>query len=130
MQSVYYFILLSFFVFSVNGKNVCFGELGCFTDSEPFSGSLIRPISLLPEFPDKIDTKFYLTTRRVQNESISFDNIPTHFDPSLPTKFIIYGFIQNLQKRWIARITEKLLNAQDLNIILVDWSKGNLSLLK
>jgi len=125
MQSVYYFILLSVFV-CVNGKNVCFDELGCFSDSAPYSGSLVRPISLLPELPDIIDTKFYLNTRRIQNESIRFDNIPVHFNPLLPTKFIIYGFIQNLQKRWITRINEKLLIAQDSNIILVDWSKGNI----
>lgn len=129
MQSVFVYMCMVYvgvcMCALVSGSNICYGELGCFSDDEPFSGTLTRPISLLPEMPDIIETKFYLHTRRVQGEPISFDAVPAHFDPSLQTKFIIYGFIQNIHKRWVVKITEKLLNLQDMNIIVVDWSKGN-----
>ena len=40
------------------GKEICYDNLGCFTDDFPFSIKGVRP-ARLPDTPDKINTTFY-----------------------------------------------------------------------
>jgi hypothetical protein len=47
--------------FSTEEESVCYGELGCFSVEEPWSGPL-RPVPL-PADPQVIQTRFYLYTR-------------------------------------------------------------------
>ena len=72
---------------------VCYDQLGCFSKLPPFSPSMPLPMS-----PVKIQTEYYLRTRRnpLIDQSITpdADNLTaSHFDPSKPTKVIIHGFV-------------------------------------
>lgn len=49
------------------GKEVCYGRLGCFSDSEPWGGTVIRPLKVLPWSPEKIGTRFLLYTNENPN---------------------------------------------------------------
>jgi pancreatic triacylglycerol lipase len=43
----------------------------------------------------------------------------------LKTKFIIHGFLDYRKKKWIGELKDALLKVENLNVIVVDWSKGN-----
>jgi len=47
-------------------EEVCYGELGCFSNGYPYTSSL-RPIPYLPWSPGNISTEFWLYTRCRQN---------------------------------------------------------------
>lgn len=121
----YLAILLACY-YAAEARNVCYSDLGCFTDESPFGFTLQRPISYLPDTPEKISTKFMLYTRRNQNNAdiIRYNSIGSYYDPSKPTKFIIHGFLHNGIKKWVLDIKDNFLSIGDYNIIGVDWSKG------
>ena len=124
------FIALFFAISSASCKEVCYGDLGCFSNAYPFSGVLARPIALLPESPEKISTFFTLYSRKLsQGELISAANLTqTSFNPFLKTKFITHGFLDNAMLPWIIEMKEAILQAEDVNVITVDWKKGYRSL--
>lgn len=123
------FKIILFFVFAlaVSSKEVCFDQLGCFTDKYPFSGTLQRPLAFLPDSPQKINVKFFLHNRKLQNtsEAINYLIIGENFEPTIPTKFIIHGFLHSAKKKWVIDMKNALLDAENVNVITVDWSKGN-----
>jgi len=43
----------------------------------------------------------------------------------LKTKFVIHGFVHNALKKWVLDIKDAMLRVENLNVITVDWSKGN-----
>lgn len=49
------------------GKEVCYGDIGCFSDAEPWAGTAIRPLKILPWSPEKIGTRFQLYTNKNPN---------------------------------------------------------------
>lgn len=108
-------------------RNICYDQLGCFTDNYPFSGSLQRPFALLPESPQKIGVKFYLYNRKLgdSNEILNPTIIGDNFDSTLPTKFITHGFLHHSKKPWVLSMKNEILKAENVNVIAVDWSKGN-----
>ena len=99
---------------------------GCFTNNYPFSGPIVRPIADLPASPEHVGTFFTLYNRKLNaGESISASNLTTtHFNSSIQTKFITHGFLGNGLNPWIIEMKEALLEIEDLNVIVVDWSKG------
>lgn len=105
-------------------SQVCYDDLGCFTNDYPFGGSL-RPISDLPDTPAKINTTFYLYTRQSPSkpEIINYKN-PGKFNPSLPTKLIVHGWLDTSFEQWILDMRDALLKVEDMNVIAVDWGKG------
>lgn len=107
-------------------KDVCYDQLGCFTDSYPFSGTLQRPLALLPQSPEQISVKFILYNKELgsSKQIISHSSLG-NFNPSLKTKFIVHGFLHNGYKDWIIDIKNEILKAENANVIAVDWSKGN-----
>ena len=112
----------------LSANNICYGELGCYTDEYPFSGVLPwRPFAALPSAPDKIATQFVLYNKETssQGEVISASKISSNFDASAPIKFITHGFIQNGFHKWVLDMKDALLSAEDVNVIAVDWRKGN-----
>lgn len=110
----------------IYGREICYGDLGCFTDSYPFSLTLARPIALLPQNPENIATRFILHNRKTNTfgETISANNISHNFDPKLPTKLIVHGFV-TFTYPWVYVLKDALIKTDNLNVILVDWSKGN-----
>lgn len=108
-------------------KQVCYGDLGCFIDTQPFSGVPARPLALLPESPDKVGAKFTLFTRQNRQDGvvIRYDTLSQLYKPELRTKFITHGFLHNANKKWVVDMKDALLRVEDQNVITVDWSKGN-----
>lgn len=53
-----------------------------------------------------------------------------YFNPNLPTKFIIHGFIDSSQMKWVQQMRDELLKYESQNVILVDWSGGSRPLYK
>jgi pimeloyl-ACP methyl ester carboxylesterase len=116
-----------FIIFSklINCERVCYGDLGCFTTDFPWSGVPQRQITLTPEAPEKIATKFILYQRGSSNYSLISSEEPGKFNPMIDTKIIIHGFMSDAQHKWVLDIKDSLLRIEDLNVIAIDWSKGN-----
>lgn len=111
-----------------SAREICYGDLGCFTDEYPFSGSLSRPIAFLPESPERINVKFTLFNKNTapEGEPISSSFVGDSFDPAKPTKMIVHGFLHNARKPWVIQMRSAIMNTtSDINLITVDWSRGN-----
>jgi pimeloyl-ACP methyl ester carboxylesterase len=120
------FVLLNASI--IYSKSICYGDLGCYTDQYPFSGVLPwRPFAALPNSPEKIATKFILYNKQTSGlgQVISASNISASFDAAVPVKFITHGFIQNGFHKWVIEMKDAILSAEDVNVIVVDWSNGN-----
>ena len=107
--------------------DVCYANIGCFTNSGVFGVSIARPVSLLPQAPEVIDTTFYLYTRENQYypSTIGYDFDSVYFNPASSVKIIVHGFIDTALKTYIQDVKNAFLRAEDINVILVDWSSGN-----
>jgi pancreatic triacylglycerol lipase len=110
---------------------VTYPGIGTFTTKD-FFDIVIRPIVLLPQSPEHINTRFLLHTRKNLKEHQilkvhDHDSIKNSlFNGKNPTKFIIHGFIDNqLFGDWMRTMKDEFLIAGDYNIIIVDWSGGN-----
>jgi len=123
-------LLITVFVDDVSAREVCYDELGCFTNDGPFSGRSIT----LPSSPDSIKTSFMLFTRRSRTEYEHLDarypNRVTrdwdHFQTNKQTKIIIHGFMAKVQSgSWMVNMMNELLDHSDYNVVIVDWSGGN-----
>lgn len=115
------------------GKEVCYDThvcqqkcYGCFNNNYPFSGSLARPVALLPESPTAVGTLFKLFNRDQRyGEFISKSSISDKFNEAAGVKFIVHGFLHNANRKWVTDMKDALLRVDDFNVITVDWSKGN-----
>ena len=110
---------------------VTYPGIGTFTVAD-FWDPINRPVVMLPQCPETINTLFALYTRTNPNNgqplrwndttSITASN----FDGTKPTKFIVPGFIDDPNySNWQESIRDKFLNASDSNVIIVSWSGGN-----
>ncbi|UJR17675.1 hypothetical protein I4U23_004572 [Adineta vaga] len=98
--------------------SVCYIDFGCFSPRPGFK--------LLPQSPQKINTQFFLFTRKqpTRAQVISSSNLGS-FDQKKPTKFIIHGFTDQASNAWVINMTKELLKQGDMNVITIDWSGGN-----
>ena len=121
------FLILALNLYGTFSREICYGDLGCFIDTFPFSGTIARPIAFLPESPEKINTTFTLFNQKTSNlgEIITSNNIGPNYYPTIPTKFIIHGFIQHAFVWWVIDMKNAILSVDNVNVITVDWSKGN-----
>lgn len=110
----------------------CFEDIGCFSNDPEFFHVLKRPINLLPNDREKINTRFLLYTRKniKQYHVLKAKNAKSvetsDFNPEAETKIIIHGYIDNqLFGEWMRIMKDEFLMHGDYNIILVDWSGGN-----
>jgi len=118
-------ILLGYFAWG-SADQVCYNPYGCFSSDEPFNNPAIQ----LPQSPAKINTMFELYTHRNPGKSQELNPLYpgnmtlTSFDPSKPTVMIAHGYLGNTKEFWVVPLIEALLNNQDHNVILIDWSLG------
>lgn len=49
------------------------------------------------------------------------------FNPSLPLKFVIHGFIDTGYSSWVVKLSQQLTTHSDVNVFAVDWGGGSLS---
>ena len=103
------FCLIGAIVYFSEARDVCYGDLGCFNDNYPFSGTLERPFALLPESPDKVGVKFALFKRGLSTGAVISASSLGAYDPLLKTKFIIHGFVHNAIKKWVLEIKDAML---------------------
>ncbi|XP_018621716.1 inactive pancreatic lipase-related protein 1-like [Scleropages formosus] len=118
-----------FLVGFAQGAEVCYENLGCFTDDMPWSGTAERPIARLPWSPEKIGTKFLLFTRKnIDNfQEIATDKDilqASNYDGSKMTRFITHGFIDQGDENWLLDMCRIFLQVEDINCICVDWKRG------
>jgi len=115
-------------------SSTCYSRLGCFTTGAPFY-SLQRPINLLPQSPDTIQTKYLLYTRESRKqESVldarypgQFSSLWPNYKASRPTKIIVHGFVDSTYLNpWMREMKDELLTHGDYNVIITDWHHGNL----
>ncbi|XP_065336260.1 lipase member H-like [Cloeon dipterum] len=74
--------------------------------------------------PDEQIT-FFLFTRNNRNtpQQIWVSNLnDAFFDPTKSTKFLVHGFGCNGFSAWVVDYKNKLLDLEDCNVIIVDWS--------
>ncbi len=120
------FILICYVYQTKCESDVCYDELGCFTNGPPFGSTVARPIGWLPDSPEKINTRFFLYTRNNPTNPISIMHNKTQdLNGLLETKIIVHGFVHNSNKKWIIDMKDALLKWDDFNVIVVDWSKGS-----
>ncbi|XP_011856518.1 PREDICTED: inactive pancreatic lipase-related protein 1 isoform X1 [Mandrillus leucophaeus] len=120
-----------FLLGAAKGKEVCYEDLGCFSDTEPWGGTAIRPLKILPWTPEKIGTRFLLyTNENPNNFQILLPSDPStieasNFQTDRKTRFIIHGFIDKGDERWVIDMCKNLFKVEEVNCICVDWKKGS-----
>uniref|UniRef100_A0A8I3WJX0 Triacylglycerol lipase n=1 Tax=Callithrix jacchus TaxID=9483 RepID=A0A8I3WJX0_CALJA len=120
-----------FLLGAAKGKEVCYEGLGCFSDTEPWAGTAIRPLKILPWSPEKIGTRFLLYTNENPNTfQILLPSDPStieasNFQTSRKTRFIIHGFIDKGDESWLTDMCKKMFKVEKVNCICVDWRGGS-----
>ncbi len=51
-----------------------------------------------------------------------------NFNPKIPTKFIVHGFIDTGFSSWVIKMAQSLVKDREYNVIAVDWGAGSLPL--
>ena len=107
-------------------RSICYKGYGCFNDSYPFSGSLQRPISVLPQTPAEINTRFTLYNQNITvGVYVNTSNVIDYLNASLLTKIIVHGFCHDsLLTPWDFDMKDAILRGEDANVIIVNWTKG------
>uniref|UniRef100_A0A8C5QNZ2 Lipase domain-containing protein n=1 Tax=Leptobrachium leishanense TaxID=445787 RepID=A0A8C5QNZ2_9ANUR len=74
-------------------------DLGCLSNEDPWGGTPQWPEKLLPQNPEKVNTRFFLYTS---------------FKPSKRSMFVSHGFI-----------SDAVIKVEDVNCFCVDWHGGS-----
>lgn len=105
---------------------MCYEGLDCFTNEAPFNNT----DALLPQSPRFINTTFRLFTETCKRPYVLFPGDTgfkenCQFDQSLPLKFVVHGFLQHGQVKWVRDMAAALLDKEPLAVITVDWGSGS-----
>ncbi|XP_070537992.1 pancreatic lipase-related protein 2-like isoform X2 [Ptychodera flava] len=110
----------------VSADEVCYGDLGCFTNVYPYDNSMF-----LPQDPATVNTRFGLYTKLNRDQLQVIDrNDPqslhdSNFDKNKDTKFLTHGWTGSWNNQWVIDMKNEFLDsAEDLNVIAVDWEGG------
>ncbi|GFQ89031.1 pancreatic triacylglycerol lipase [Trichonephila clavata] len=114
-------------------REKCIDGLGCFNAGAPFFNFLERPLSLLPDEREEINTRFILYTREYAKVPMNFSNLDksmdylprSNFNPSFKTKFIVPGYVSKVAPHWKMPLKDALLASEPCNVFYVDWSGGD-----
>lgn len=107
-------------------KEVCYARIGCFSNAKPFDNTK----GTLPDSPENIQPNFMLytrankTTAQILNPYDSATISKSNFAASRRTVFITHGFTDTANTGWSVTMKDAFLLKGDMNVILVDWSKG------
>ncbi|XDA88425.1 hypothetical protein R6Z07F_017941 [Ovis aries] len=105
---------------AAKGNEVCHDSIRYVSDSEPWAGTAIRPLKIVPWSPEKIGTHFLLYTNKNPNNVqkhgtlLCVSRILLSSDPSTieassfqiakKTWFIIHGFIDKGDESWLVHM--------------------------
>ncbi|XP_070116570.1 inactive pancreatic lipase-related protein 1 isoform X4 [Equus przewalskii] len=123
--------IVLFLLGAAKGKEICYDHVGCFSDSEPWAGTAIRPLNVLPWSPERIGTRFLLYTN--ENPDTFQSLLPSdpstveasNFQADKKTRFIIHGFIDKGDESWLLDMCKNMFKVEEVNCICVDWKKGS-----
>ncbi|XP_072475819.1 inactive pancreatic lipase-related protein 1-like [Notamacropus eugenii] len=116
---------------TVRGKEVCYGDLGCFPDDDPWGGTLIRPLKVLPWSPETINIRFLLYTNenpysfQILQPSEPSTVEHSNFKTDRKTRFIIHGYIDKGEESWLLDMCKNMFQVEQVNCICVDWKRGS-----
>ncbi|XP_062959081.1 pancreatic triacylglycerol lipase-like isoform X2 [Cynocephalus volans] len=121
---------LSLLLGAVAGKEVCYDRLGCFSNEEPWAGTAQRPLTVLPDSPEDVNTRFLLYTNENPDsyQELAADSSTisrSNFKTDRKTRFIIHGFLSSGEGGWLANLCENILQVETVNCICVDWEGGS-----
>jgi len=128
-----HFSLVSMIFGGSSNATKCYGPLGCLEINEKWYG-LTRPVNLLPQPREEINTQFILRTRKtIKKPTFLNVTIPqtisrSDFDGNKPTIFLVHGFIDTGFVPWVEELSTKLLRNEDVNVVAVDWGGGSASM--
>ena len=114
-------IFQSLFLGGVIATEVCYEDVGCFTDDYPFSIRGSRP-ARVPDSPNIINTRFSLFERDVGYTELTLENC-SNLLKNQKTVFVIHGWRDNVHD-WVLDSMKDLDEIEPLNAISVDWSDG------
>nr|AAA30840.1 pancreatic lipase precursor [Canis lupus familiaris] len=120
-----------FLLGAAKAKEVCYEQIGCFSDAEPWAGTAIRPLKVLPWSPERIGTRFLLyTNKNPNNFQTLLPSDPStieasNFQTDKKTRFIIHGFIDKGEENWLLDMCKNMFKVEEVNCICVDWKKGS-----
>ncbi|XP_006920897.1 pancreatic lipase-related protein 2 [Pteropus alecto] len=114
-----------FLLGAARGSEICYSHIGCFSDSEPWGGTVIRPLKIFPWSPEKIGTHFLLDTSENPNTfQVLFSDPSTietsNFQTDRKTRFIIHGFIDEGDESWLTDICVNTFQVEEANRICMD----------
>lgn len=114
---------------STFAEDVCFDEIGCFTNDFPWSVTGSRP-SRLPDSPDKIGTEFRLyatDSKKYEVLSLGSDEIfSSTFKKDADTIFLIHGWQSDGDQNWPMGAVDNFMDFYpEMNTITVDWRGGS-----
>ncbi|XP_058907709.1 pancreatic triacylglycerol lipase isoform X2 [Kogia breviceps] len=121
---------LSLLLGAVVGREICYQRLGCFSDDSPWAGIVERPFKILPWSPEDVNTRFLLYTNENPDnfQKLVADPstiINSNFNTNRKTCFIIHGFIDKGEEKWLYNICKNLFEVESVNCICVDWKGGS-----
>jgi len=105
----------------ISSREICYENYGCFTTEDPFGGTYARPLALLPEHPETINTKFNLYSRDLNavNQFISATSFNENFNKSLPSKVIVDRFFNTPElNNWMGSMKEAIMQAENANVMI------------
>ncbi|XP_056388247.1 pancreatic lipase-related protein 2-like [Hyla sarda] len=120
---------LSMVVFA-QGRTKCYADIGCVTNESPY-WSLWRMISIFPQSPESIKTRFFLFTINNidQYQVVSARNLSSiyqsNFNGSRNSVFIIHGYTESGGDEWLVNMCQTILQVEDVNCLCVDWRGGS-----
>jgi pimeloyl-ACP methyl ester carboxylesterase len=122
-------LLSAFLIGSTFAEDVCFDEIGCFTNDFPWSVTGSRP-SRLPDSPDKIGTEFRLyatDSKKYEVLSLGSDEfLSSTFKKDADTIFLIHGWQSDGDQNWPMGAVDNFMDFYpEMNTITVDWRGGS-----
>ncbi|XP_071493847.1 pancreatic lipase-related protein 2-like [Diadema antillarum] len=120
--------LFTHYLVQVGADEVCYDDVGCFNDES------CHAIGFPPRSPEAINTRFFLYTRSNKHhpQELSRHDVSSlrasYYDPRRLTKMSVHGYTANAFRELEQDQKDAFLEADDLNVILVDWSEGALGL--
>ncbi|XP_037543855.1 inactive pancreatic lipase-related protein 1 [Nematolebias whitei] len=119
--------VFTFVVSTLHAAEICFDELGCFSDHPPWGGTAQRPVAAVPWQPEEIGTQFLLFTQMNQyyqeikpDETIEASN----YGGKRKTRFVIPGYLLKQSEDWPQSMCKVLVQRENVNCIAVEWKKG------
>ncbi|KAF5928062.1 hypothetical protein HPG69_015328 [Diceros bicornis minor] len=112
------------------GKEICYDRVGCFSAPEPWAGTAIRPLKVLPWSSENIVTRFLLYTNKNTNtfQSLLPSDPSTveasNFQTDKKTRFIIQGFIDKGDESWLLDMCKSSLSYSPSNVHVIGHSLG------